>query len=390
MGFTPVVVTSAETCVTVEKAETEETTEAADTAAVTELAKATAAAVTATTTTTAATVTATAVSSSAAAATAAATATAIAAATATAAAAVAAAAAVTTITTATETTRAEATTAAATSRDAPFQEHFQVRRGFLRLLQVNCRSIINKEIEFWNLVDACDPDIVIGTESWLTEEIGSSEIFHSHYKILRRDRNSRGGGVFICVKEDINIRLDWVSREFEMMGIEIITSGSVLEIIACYKPPSDGYDILDNIIQRTGNENGHAIVIGGDLNIPSVNWEGTVSEGKVQNLVNGLVWDCFIQEVRTGTRQDAILDVYLIRPKELFISCEVVEGISDHKAVLLDLDQGRSTICSEEDRPVALFSFAAERANDVIKYRSAACGRVGRVVFLGCIFCCSE
>ncbi len=38
-------------------------------------------------------------------------------------------------------------------------------------------SVINKEIEFWNLVDACDPDIVIGTESWLTEEIGSSEIF---------------------------------------------------------------------------------------------------------------------------------------------------------------------------------------------------------------------
>ncbi len=77
------------------------------------------------------------------------------------------------------------------------------------------------------------------------------------------------------------------------------------------------------------------------------------------------------------------MDVYLIRPKELFISCEVVEGISDHKAVLQDLDQGRSTICSEEDRPVALFSFAAERANDVIKYRSAACGTVGRVVFLG-------
>ncbi len=71
-------------------------------------------------------------------------------------------------------TAAEATTAtaAATSRDALLRERIQVRKGFLRLLQVNCRSIINKEIKFWNLVDACDPDIVIGTESWLTEEIG--------------------------------------------------------------------------------------------------------------------------------------------------------------------------------------------------------------------------
>ncbi len=32
------------------------------------------------------------------------------------------------------------------------------------------------------------------------------------------------------------------------------------------------------------------------------------------------------------------MDVYLIRPKEVFISSEVVEGISDHKEVLLDLD----------------------------------------------------
>ncbi len=68
---------------------------------------------------------------------------------------------------------------------------------------------------------------------------------------------------------------------------------------------------------------------------------------------------------------------------------KLFEGISDHKAVLLDLDQGRSTICSEEDRPVALFSFAAERANDVIKYRSAACGSGSRRISRG-IFCCSE
>ncbi len=54
---------------------------------------------------------------------------------------------------------------------------FQVRKGSIRLLQVNCRSIKNKEIEFWNLVEACDPDVIIGTESWLTEEIANSEIF---------------------------------------------------------------------------------------------------------------------------------------------------------------------------------------------------------------------
>jgi hypothetical protein len=46
----------------------------------------------------------------------------------------------------------------------------------LVLLQVNCRSIYNKALEFWNLVDTYNPDTIIGTESWLSEEIENTEI----------------------------------------------------------------------------------------------------------------------------------------------------------------------------------------------------------------------
>ena len=49
----------------------------------------------------------------------------------------------------------------------------------LVLLQVNCRSIYNKLLEFWNLVDTYNPDIIIGTESWLREDIGNTEIFRA-------------------------------------------------------------------------------------------------------------------------------------------------------------------------------------------------------------------
>ena len=35
----------------------------------------------------------------------------------------------------------------------------------LVVLQVNCRSLYNKAIELWNLVDTYNPDVVIGTES---------------------------------------------------------------------------------------------------------------------------------------------------------------------------------------------------------------------------------
>jgi hypothetical protein len=47
------------------------------------------------------------------------------------------------------------------------------------LLQVNCRSICNKILDFWNLVDTCNPDVAIGIESWFREEIGNAEVFRS-------------------------------------------------------------------------------------------------------------------------------------------------------------------------------------------------------------------
>jgi hypothetical protein len=44
------------------------------------------------------------------------------------------------------------------------------------------------------------------------------------------------------------------------------------------------------------------------------------------------------QVVSGPTREDTTLDIYLLRPESLFISCCVVPGISDHNGVLLEVD----------------------------------------------------
>ena len=68
----------------------------------------------------------------------------------------------------------------------------------LVLLQVNCKNIYNKALEFWNLVDTYNPDIIIGTESWLREEIGNIEIFRADFMTCRRDRHAGVvGGLFV-------------------------------------------------------------------------------------------------------------------------------------------------------------------------------------------------
>jgi hypothetical protein len=48
--------------------------------------------------------------------------------------------------------------------------------------------------------DTYNPDIIIGTESWIREEIGNTEIFREEFTTFRRERHARDGGVFVLKK----------------------------------------------------------------------------------------------------------------------------------------------------------------------------------------------
>ena len=116
----------------------------------------------------------------------------------------------------------------------------QIEGKPLVLLQVNCRSILNKLLEFWNLVDTYNPDVIIGTESWLREEINSAEVFRDDYTTFRGDRCTRGGGVLIYVKNYIDCRELWADEDFEMIAIEVKGRDPkfIWEIVGIYIAPN--------------------------------------------------------------------------------------------------------------------------------------------------------
>jgi hypothetical protein len=98
-------------------------------------------------------------------------------------------------------------------------------------------------------------------------------------------------------------------------------------------------------------------IIGGDLNLPQVEWKG-VAEGHsvTQTFINRLVWDNgYTQVVSKPTRGDSLLDVYLIRPESALISCCTVQGISDHCGVLLDVEWIESGVVTQQNRSVPAY-----------------------------------
>jgi hypothetical protein len=148
----------------------------------------------------------------------------------------------------------------------------------LVLTQFNCRNIYNEDLEFWNLVDTYNPDIIIGTESWLRQEIGNTEIFRADFTTFRRDRHARGGGVFICVKNNIACSELWVDDDFEIIAVEVKDSDHkhTLAIVGMYRARNEDIRVIERLGARTGflANTMNRISIGGDLNLPQVDWNG--------------------------------------------------------------------------------------------------------------------
>jgi hypothetical protein len=66
------------------------------------------------------------------------------------------------------------------------------------------------------LIDTYNPDVVTGTESWLTEEISNAEVFRADYTTFRIERHAHDGGVFICAKNYITCAEIWVDEKLKI------------------------------------------------------------------------------------------------------------------------------------------------------------------------------
>jgi hypothetical protein len=93
------------------------------------------------------------------------------------------------------------------------------------------------------LVDTYNPDVVIGTKSRLSVEINNAEIFRDDYIPFRRDTSTRGGGVFICVKNYIDCSELWTDDDFETITVEVKGRDPKFtwEIVGIHRAPKRGH-----------------------------------------------------------------------------------------------------------------------------------------------------
>ena len=148
----------------------------------------------------------------------------------------------------------------------------------ISILNVNCQSLPAKRETFLHLINNAKPDIIIGTESWLSHEHSNNECFPTEtYQVERRDRpNDPHGGVFIAARKDlVLVRESNLETECELLWCNIhITGCKTLHIGAYYRPHVGDENSLQELDKSLSLINpAHDILLGGDFNFPGWDWK---------------------------------------------------------------------------------------------------------------------
>ena len=208
----------------------------------------------------------------------------------------------------------------------------------LTVFYANVRSLSNKLNEFKSAVFENDYDICVINESWLKTEIPNKHILEN-YDIYRNDRQGRGGGVLIAVKNHYKSIIKFKSDTYEDIFAEVYVDKFKLLLGTLYKPPQMiiDYDKYLNTYFRQIDINFYdCICILGDFNTDFLDF--TKRETKELNEV--MISNGFVQMIEKPTYPaicpKSTIDLFFTNNRNFINDIVIRENISkscDHKGI---------------------------------------------------------
>ena len=235
------------------------------------------------------------------------------------------------------------------------------KRNELVIINMNCRSILNKQEELEHIINETGADIIILTETWMDDSVPKQSYVPDGYKILRKDRCSdfkqkygknKGGGIALLYKEKIKIeKKEYLTEEIEeIMWVHVkIKQSFMLGIIyrAEYTKTLEETleeTIIENNIKRA-SEISKNIIIGGDFNVDMLN-----KDNKLTKLLKDIYKSYGLSQViKKPTRFDkksskgTCIDHFWVNDSELLnINTHgTFIGLSDHLGTYLKMNKGK-------------------------------------------------
>ena len=136
-----------------------------------------------------------------------------------------------------------------------------------------------------------------------------------------------------------------------------LDKNKTLIVGSVYRPPSSDHQYMEDLcstIEHLKKRFKNAVIwIGGDFNLPDINWQSNTIDGnqnstRVNNMMMDLAETCNMQQMVTQpTRKDSILDPFLTNRPTLTTRCTTLPGLGDHDIVFIE-----SSASAKRTKPV--------------------------------------
>lgn len=214
----------------------------------------------------------------------------------------------------------------------------------LSVAHLNVRSIRTGFDEFVNYIHEYGFDVIAITETWLTAGDHNDVFYVPGYRLVRADRDERGGGVAFYVKKTIRFRIidiDFDSRNlFEYMNICFKHDNENYLITCIYRPPSQNVTQFVNSVEDFFSQvvpvYDHVIFLG-DINIDFL--QNSQPKKKLLNIFHSFDLSQIINKpTRINLNQDteSLIDIIVIKNG---LDCQeshtipISDTITDHNLI---------------------------------------------------------
>ena len=253
---------------------------------------------------------------------------------------------------------------------SPSSQHDTICPSSLfKIISTNCRSLMPNLDSIRAYAALCKPDVIALCETWLDDTISDCEIFIPDYYTIRRDRNRRGGGVLLYVKECIPTASVLRHPSLELLFVEVTLKHSPLSIGLYYRPPSSDRSLteFEQFLESLKPNQLKSAMFVGDLNINLLS-QSPVSQDILSTMLAFHLHQVVTEPTRVSSSSSSLIDHVYISDSSLVNSCSTTPAIgnSDHLSITTILT--RRTVPPQRIRR-KMWSYKAanwEQANELL------------------------
>ena len=231
---------------------------------------------------------------------------------------------------------------------------------------LNARSVVNKTETIVDFIKEHDLDILSITETWLqsNDSFSACNITPDGFNLISSPRlNKRGGGIAVILKNNLSFEKPTVAvfSTFEIQLLRIKCPTKAFSIVTIYRSPGpvgnffDEFgDFLATLCSTCDN-----FVIAGDFNI-HMDKDSNESARKMRSLLDNFSID---QHVNSPTHVHGhTIDLVMSRhDSQLIKSVSVIDGVSDHEGILVNL-----SVVRQIDNPLLKTFHQFKKLNRVV------------------------